>query len=925
MDKTKILDNRRKSLSSVSVDGSIGVELTHSARPLPVTDLRATLDQYQVFMNERNACRKYRLILTINPFCSNVLFNTLTEIVKNEGDDRMEFVAGSTKAKRMTDVLGPNEPDRYQMIRNTEYSKESLGYVYRPGFDFFNNHILRNKTFKVVNNLTDSSTIKKEVFNTLADYQRYANGEKVVTSIRESLDKVKDNVERHLYGVDDVMSFSDSVNANLMEDNGWFGFVNSSTINPKKGGVIRDRDGNTAPNMDINRPLNNHRNCEFIDMFPDRSLFSFNPKFNSYKHRAEYNWNFCLTYPFSKRFDHTLVRSVDKLVNGLLIQSIRRVDGLRGGDAIIVRTYTPHGLKRGDSVRFYYTRHDDRDYRGGEKSYIVNDIGDVDKENKSYFFHITDMSLLVDILGNGFGYDANGNWIHDSNDTNTALEAYCFRMSHFVNGKASEYYIRKFRKIPNLRRRNYDLDEETASDPSAFNRYIEENAMKNGTMLPFNNEQYQLAFESTIYNDNSTQVTFTDTIDIEYLKDHLGRPLSEIFVTIVKNNQGYKKIYRKGDPNDYKDDDVEYSSCFGRISSGIDVFNDGSREDSDTRIRNKRAALGDIHLLNELGWYGATSLTNGDISISDDMFDGDVAEFIPYDAREVVLADIMHRFNTAQRELTTEELMNLFGDSSSDVFTFDEIVSDDYDKDGFMLERQELQNNTFKPEGSRGAVTECDAVRRPEGYYYKPHHRIGLAEFGSVRQASHHDIKIRRLTPKQCYNNMNVQVVTKSKHNLSAGDIVYVCDDVLGAMYARNVVAVTDPITIVIDIMEKDDRLKEIGWYGFCNIANGMDEKRKFVFRRKNKEIPSHAIKAGVNRYLWRPLAYNSDDDGTIEDFVYTNGHLYLHKMVNFFLKRQDPHGYNGLYNATVFPNDIVGNTKSESSYEYIEESENVC
>lgn len=923
MKQIKLLDNGRKSLSSLPTDNSVGVELKRSERPIPVTDLKATLDQQQVYLDERNACRKYRLILTINPFCSNVLFNTLTEIVRDEGSAGVENVCGTATAKKTSsEAMGIKQPNRYEMIRNTEYSAEKFGYVYHPGFDFFNNHILRNTTFKVVNMRTNEST--RSVFNTLEDYQRYADGSQVTMSVRQSLSSVKTGVNKHLYQADDILSFSDSVNANLREDNGWFGFVNSSSIDTKKGGSVKDTSGAAIANMGINKPLNNRRNCEFVDMFPDRTLFSFNPKFNPYQHRAEYNWKFCITYPASKRTDHALVMSADGRVNGLLIQSVKRVDGLRGGDAVIVRTYIPHGLQRGDVVCLYAGNGDDRNYIESV-NYTVTDTGDVDKKNKEYFFHITDMSFLVNVLGNDFGYNANGEWKKDVQTTNDALSQRTFRMRHLVNGKESDYYIRKFHKLPNLRRRNRDLTEDVARDPEAFEEYLTANCKKNGKMLPFNNEQYRLAFEATIYNDNSTQVTFTDSLEVEHLVDHLGRPLSELYITVVKNNQGYKKWYKIGTPDEYNREDVEYSCCFGRVSSGIDIYNDQSREDSSDAVRSKRAVLGDIHLLNELGWYGAKSLTDGEISIDDDSFDGDVAEFIPYEAREVVLTSVMHRFNTAQRELTTEQLQTMFG--SDEPFGFDEIISDDNDIDGFIVEKQELQNNTYKPMGSRGSVTECDAVRRPEGYYYQPHYRIGIAELSSVRQASHFDIPVRRVVPMQCYGNMNVKVVTRNHHKLSPGDTFYICDDVMGTMYARKVISVIDTITFVFDAMEKDDKVQQMGWYDFCNVVNGTlsDKQRALRFRRKNTEIPSHAIKAGVNRYLWRDVAYNSYDDSSMEDLMFVNDHFYLHRIINFFLKRQDPHGVNGLYNPIVFPNDVVGNSLDKSSYEYVEENDIVC
>lgn len=97
----------------------------------------------------------------------------------------------------------------------------------------------------------------------------------------------------------------------------------------------------------------------------------------------------------------------------------------------------------------------------------------------------------------------------------------------------------------------------------------------------FDKEQYPLAFSRTIYNDKITQITFTDTIDITDIKDNLGRPLSELYVTIVKNNQGYQRWYKSESPTTmpYKesnndptiDVDIEFSHCFGRLNSGLNM------------------------------------------------------------------------------------------------------------------------------------------------------------------------------------------------------------------------------------------------------------------------------------------------------------------------------------------------------------------
>ena len=60
----------------------------------------------------------------------------------------------------------------------------------------------------------------------------------------------------------------------------------------------------------------------FIDLYPDRSLFSFIPKENKSRNRLENNWDYCLTYPFENYTGNTLVSLIssnnNQILNGIL-------------------------------------------------------------------------------------------------------------------------------------------------------------------------------------------------------------------------------------------------------------------------------------------------------------------------------------------------------------------------------------------------------------------------------------------------------------------------------------------------------------------------------------------------------------------------------------------------------------------------------
>ena len=61
-------------------------------------------------------------------------------------------------------------------------------------------------------------------------------------------------------------------------------------------------DESTDPrNMDYDwfKVINNRKPCDFIDMYPTRDLFYFDPKYNPYRQRLEKNWHYFLSYPSS--------------------------------------------------------------------------------------------------------------------------------------------------------------------------------------------------------------------------------------------------------------------------------------------------------------------------------------------------------------------------------------------------------------------------------------------------------------------------------------------------------------------------------------------------------------------------------------------------------------------------------------------------
>ena len=874
MNQFKIRLNKTNSVNSVNKDNMVDVELQQTTNPyMFTTDIQDTIDQYEVFEAERANCTNYRLITTIKPFCSNVLFNPITEIVYKEGSDDCVLATdnGTTEIKEGKDkIYGEIEPKRAQMIRDTEYSRKEINFEYHPGTDIFNNHILRNTSFKIVNPPNTIDNESRQVFNTISDFLRYYDAGQIYYNKRASITDIKTQQKKHLYDADDILSMQngDAINNNLMEENGWFGFVNKSSVIAKKN------ENKKWVDEGFNKVINNRESCEFIDMYPDRTLFSFNPKYNPYRHRPEYNWDLFLTYPYENDYDNALISG------GLLVKSIELAFNSVGRRIVLFSTYTKHNLSIGTAFNLYINENK-------IENILVNSLGNVKKEDEEHYFYTTQTDIISDILGKRTEIDEDtdndkiNKQIRDTDAT--------FRLKHIVNGYESEYYIRKFKKLPNLNKIVNKEDELTLDKSYCVNEFEEWIKDKPND---FDKEQYQLAFSSTIYNDNNTQVTWTDGINIDNILDNRGRPLTEIYLTVMKRNKGYDEWYNQ---RRVESKEIEYSHCFGNVSWGFDLLSAKGEKEIDLQEK-----LNDVKLIHNI---------KEDI-VNNNEFNGDIVEYNVTTCNETILEDCYFRFNTYLRENPVEYY----------TYQYDEITSDDYDKEGFKKETTKLTND--------------DAIKfwiHPEGYYYKAHYRILLKEFGEIHQESHFDLNIKNVAIRRndTDNSTYVVVQTKLPHHLAANDKIMLCNDNTDEMVDIRVKSVINSNTFTFASINDELDARTV-----CDILNGKYDEDNITYslKRYNDNIPFYAEKVdNTNRYLWRNVNNVGNKDNTVlPEYRFANGYFYIDQDINFFLKRQDPFNefglwYNGEDEDNILPNDIIGNILKESNYEYKEETEATC
>ena len=896
-----MLLNKSRSKHSVNRDLRLTFQLEGNRRLLPMEKITTDINEEELYQKERENCNIIRLVSTINPICSNVLYNPLSEVVYKEGDKGVTSYISMGYSEPMASVNLPKEIyyrtefEKYlDLIRDTQLSQYDE-IKYHCGIDIFNNHIMRNTTFKTICQNGNGND-----FNTIADKMRYYNGENV--SYYE--DNTDSNIASepdgvlNLYTIDDVLTLDESLEKNLKVENGWVGFKNASNMPVYK-------DNKKIP---LNNVINNKQACEFICLAPEKDLFSFTPKYNKYKNRLEKNWHYYITYPSSST---TNVPYIRKGTNSLKIVYFDENTKNSGGKSgIKIYSITKHGLNVDDVVNIYngdnliiknsHVIFVDDDYtftceRGGVV--ISNSWIDVNKDEWS------DLAK-GDITIDGTKFSKKGNqltiksgitqyvtYILPNGSVNIDPNTQDITYKQVVSGEEVEYYVRIFSHLPNWRF--------AKEKPTAYNIYKDGSSLIKDNQVDFENHISNLAFAKNVYGDDITQIVFTDDINIGGLKDNLGRPLTEIYLTLLKNNKGYKEWYNTDNWKDYKltneSIDIEYSHMFGKLNCGFNLSPHALKLEDD-RI------LGHITRMSNVDSMVLNGLTNLDDDSTDEIYlydykdiegkeykktknyYGDLCCLSRVVYAEKVIDEAMGRFNTAQRE------------SNWDLRPFKEdIKSDNYDA-----------NNEFA-----SSITYISSdIDTSEGYCYKMHYKIPIKTYSNELEYQYPEVsKIKKRekyldeinddkTSKTLF--YSGSIFTDVEHYLEANDVFLLYDLYNNIWYNGEVIKVKSlyefECKIHIDCNDKENNIP------FTGITD--DNRLQYRILRKESTIPDYALltKDGTHRYIWRWILQNGNDSySTNEVYPFTNGALYIHQNINVYVKRQDPNEYIPNFNGSYF------------------------
>ena len=936
---SKVFLQSHISKQSSNTSNGVNVQLKGKRKLLPTTDMSESVSQYEQYLEERGKCNKIRLTCQVNPICSNVLYNSVTEIVRNEGSDDVEVLNygnealsnGTIKTENTSGknkkvdfwsspswngdaltILNGNAKDSHptNAIRDTQLSSPSNGFVYHCGKDIFNNHLIRSNTFKTICKIPNTSS----TFNTIADKMRDVNGNEVVETlyfpVDAPIDGHKKDVTMHVYRYDDILTYADSVKNRLVQKyDGWVGFYNRSKIksyNDFKKGEI----------MDIERPIMYKNGGDFIEMYPDRSLYSFVPKFNKSRKRVEKNWEYCITYPSSSTTDG--FDSIINKSNGALkaIYFDENSKGDNGGSQLVIYGISKHGLIVGDFVSVYKTLRngtDERVVESAEVSAVVDDYIFVLKGNStaiSNLWHDVNQDELsngkITVDGVEYSLASNKKYFTDASDNkyylvngkyvNLDLDSQHISYKKVVNGIECNYYVRIFSKVPNFKNAS-------AVTSSEYDIYKDDSKLikeYQGSDYDFESHVSRLAFAKNIYGDEIGEVVFTDDIDISNLKDNLGRPLSTLYITFIKSNGGYKEWYGFDNVPIYPPNDkVTYSHCFGALTCGYETSDESIYTNGINSINKINNIGGDAMGVNVLSINKDVEKyrNNGnfkELEVAygvDKNFYGDLCFYDEYNATEVSIQPMMYRFNTAQRESILSSSNDKFNG-----YNYDDIVYDDYDI-----------SNTFTVKTSQVSGTNS----RKEGYYYKPHYPIEIKMFGKLNSVSPDFLKIRSIKKE----NGVYSIVTSSYHYLGVGDKAMIYDSTQEKYYTLVTVKNNnsnykkfyckvyseDGKTLEkLTFMDGDGKSHDL-LNTNDDVARGLYMSDFKLFKVDNLEIPSYAkiLKDGTCRYVWRDIINNGFNPtvSSVEEYPFTNGAFYINKRIDIYVRRQDPYNMYGLYN----------------------------
>ena len=883
----KVKLNKAKSLQDSNKNTTLQVSLSNNKEPLVDDEIVDAVDEYAQYLNEREMCSKIRLTAQVNVVATNVLFNHITEVVKDEDKPNCQCLnfRGQTVDWTKKDIVWGD--DISECVRDTQITStihEGWNCKYNVGLDILNNHILRSKTtYPLVRDDEDNEVC--ENFNTLKGLVVDMNGKKPLSCAFSS----STNTWLHMYRKQDLVNsrtFSEACNRLIEEKNGWYGFRNRSKM------TSMDRDGNY---LGVERVLNYEDANKFVEFYPNHTHFDLLPYYNKYRKRKEKNWEYCLCYPYSSTTENIPCISGEGRLKIVFID-----ENIVDDDDLIktmIVSSCKHGLVAGDTISIYRNSED-----GLSGETLVNEDVVVDSivDEYTFYVYLTDniCNRWVDVMDdlqlsgttnnkgvfeqcfpfinvyrrNGKNYHAYNGKINCDFDDNNHIGSQNLTFCRTINNEECKYYVRIFSRLPNFEFMDDEVTEESI--------YSEQETLNAKPVDYYANAQYEhqsvlsrLSYAKNVYNDNMHQIAYTDDIYFNNLHDNLGRPLTSLYLCFFKTNYGNKQWYSQNTTSA----SIEHSHCFGKVNCGLELSPDSvfyGFESGNTRAMNNvdsgRSGL-DVSMLRIAP---RPSLDSDEIDFKNmNLFYGDLCEYSLTEFTERTLQPILHRFNTKQRELSgcTNEIIQPFKKE----IEYDKIQFDDYSLDvgatkyGYMIDTELF--------GDIGT-----SISQKEGYVYQSAYKIPLRVWGS-------QIKAFKPFELELYNIQNREneyiISTLQPHRLNKDFKMVLYDTVKKKQYNCTISEITDTNSFTT-VIEDFDLSADMSRYHLYKVPDS---------------VPDYVtLSDGI--YRWRYLYENGFEDtkGSVEEYPFTNNCFYVNTQINLYVRRQDPFGENGLSDENI-------------------------
>lgn len=879
------------------------------------------LSQVELYNKEREECTSVRLNVNVLPVISNVLTNYKTEIVRFEGSDSAvsltyENLDSSYFKNETTKMKGLDSWNDIEAVRDTQLSKKGLEFTYHCGMDIFSNYHFRvaPESFKSVCAAnTPPMHDGKYVFNTLWDYMREYDGTEVV-DVDEYRNRNIGNI--HMFTAEEVLDPQTAVDTYFYENNGWFGFDNSCKM---KAYNIASEDKSC---LEIQNPMCDRNPNDFIDLTPSRDLFTFYPKWNHYRRRLEKNWNYCLTYPYSST---TAVSFIRPNTESLRIAS---VDEINSSTYVRFTSVSKHNLQLDDYVNIYSGDEliiakakvmelgASDDYNQQQYSFGIKGTGDK-IGNYAYLDDMDDLivkgealaahpnltqpywSGFVATYGGGQYVTMDGKVAYDSDHQShdNPIPIYnqrwiCVDIRDLdlsfkkVEGNSEcRYYVRINAKFPNFKYATEDINDYTVQNDSSL-------AQKYAMYRPdvYDSENGKLAFAKSAYRDQMGGITYTEDISYKHLLDHRGIPVSDVFWTVCKNNDGYKKWYRDHITNE---EDIEFSHVFGKLSCAFELS-----KESELWFDNEGLPMhSTIHTINNIdrGFSGLSILdinsTNRDEDDDYDevnfdknyLFYNDLVEYSEYESEERTVQQVQFRFNTAQREARGIENTE---DKRFTGITFDTILADDYDGE-FEEGEERFEDGDMK--------YQRNLFGQREGYYYEPHYKIPFRTVSSQKSVGYsHVVGLRRdtsiiRTEDNTLTDEVLIVTTSDNYAEMETKVVFYCSNLKTYFYGI-VKGIKNTYSFIAELYDDFQCTSRITGDKLQKLVNRIQHTAAyFRYAKPNSGNPTYADlkKDGSLDFQWREVLNNGFDEADEEVYPLANNTMFIDKKVVFFLRRQ--------------------------------------